>query len=141
MKYLLILIPLITSNFLLGQTSITEAQDLATKDNKKILLVFTGSDWCKPCIQLKKNILDTKPFKEFSNDSIIQLDVDFPYKRQNKLSKEQTAHNEELADTYNKQGDFPKMVLINSDLSIVEYISYSSKMHTDELINEIKKYL
>ena len=141
MKYILISLGILIHNFSFCQTTFSEAQDKAINDNKKILLVFTGSDWCKPCIQLKKNILNNDGFEKFSSSNLVQLDVDFPYKRKNKLSKEQTKHNESLADSYNKSGDFPKMVLIDNELNIIEIIDYNSKMTTSELISEIKKSL
>lgn len=141
MKYLLISFGLLLKCFCFGQSTISEAQKIAIEEDKKILLVFTGSDWCKPCIQLKKNILETVNFVNFSDSKIVQLYVDFPYKRKNKLSKEQTLHNEGLAETYNKSGDFPKMVLIDNALDFVKTIQYNSKMKTNELISEIENAL
>ena len=141
MKYILISLVIFIQSFSFGQTTISEAQDKAVNDNKKILLVFTGSDWCKPCIQLKKDILNTDSFEKFSRTKLVQLDVDFPYKSKNKLSKEQTEHNESLADSYNKSGDFPKMVLIDANLNYVKTIKYDSKMTTIDLIFEIEKSL
>ena len=38
------------------KASITKAQ----KQNKKIILVFQGSDWCGPCIKLSKEIWSTR---------------------------------------------------------------------------------
>ena len=40
------------------QTNYDEALALAKNENKPIVLVFSGSDWCGPCIRLKKTILD-----------------------------------------------------------------------------------
>ena len=38
------------------KTNFEEVKTEATVSNKKILLVFSGSDWCAPCIKLDKNI-------------------------------------------------------------------------------------
>ena len=38
------------------QTSFEESKQLADRENKSIILVFSGSDWCGPCIKLDKNI-------------------------------------------------------------------------------------
>ncbi len=38
------------------------AQKQAKAKNKGILIEFTGSDWCRPCQELKKNVLGTPDF-------------------------------------------------------------------------------
>ena len=38
-------------------TDLEESKKLASGENKKIILVFQGSDWCAPCIKLEKKIL------------------------------------------------------------------------------------
>ncbi len=38
------------------QPTMKEAIEKATTENKPILIYFTGSDWCKPCIDLGKNL-------------------------------------------------------------------------------------
>jgi len=35
----------------------SEAKAYAQKNNVPILLVFAGSDWCKPCMMLKAEIM------------------------------------------------------------------------------------
>jgi thioredoxin-related protein len=39
------------------------AQELAAKEGKDILMEFTGSDWCPPCIKLKAEVFDKDEFK------------------------------------------------------------------------------
>jgi hypothetical protein len=36
--------------------NLDEARQLARERHKHILLNFSGSDWCAPCIQLRKQI-------------------------------------------------------------------------------------
>ena len=31
---------------------------IAKKQNKPMLVYFTGSDWCKPCVKLKKDFFN-----------------------------------------------------------------------------------
>lgn len=38
-------------------TDFNKAKIIAKEDNKLILLNFSGSDWCGPCIKLKKRLL------------------------------------------------------------------------------------
>ena len=48
-------------------------------------MIFSGSDWCKPCINLKQSILLTDEFAKFSGEEMVLLELDFPYKKKNKL--------------------------------------------------------
>ena len=45
-----------------------DALAMAKKENKHILMIFSGSDWCRPCIRLKTSILDNKKFQDWAND-------------------------------------------------------------------------
>ena len=58
-KILLILICVFSTQFLLAQdwkTDFAAAKKEAAKEDKPIILVFQGSDWCAPCIMLDKEI-------------------------------------------------------------------------------------
>ena len=62
------------SNLLAGQTflhDMDEAKNLAEKTARPIALVFSGSDWCKPCIQLRSNILEDDSFIQFAEEKLI----------------------------------------------------------------------
>ena len=64
-----------------------EAKIEAEKQNKKILLVFSGSDWCAPCIKLDKNIWRSAEFIKFSDENYILYKADFPKKKANQLAE------------------------------------------------------
>lgn len=96
------------------QTDFAKAKEIATKQDKAIVLVFQGSDWCAPCIKLDREIWQTAIFKDLAKDSFVMLQADFPRKRANALSKEQTVSNAKLAETYNKNGVFPFAVVLDS---------------------------
>ena len=36
------------------QNDMTQAAELAKKEKKPILILFTGSDWCPPCMKMAK---------------------------------------------------------------------------------------
>ena len=78
-------------NVLQGQDkdlSIDQAKIKATKEGKRILLVFQGSDWCAPCIKLEKEILDTEEFLNLAKEQFVILKADFPRGKKNRLSDE-----------------------------------------------------
>lgn len=92
-----------------------EAKKLAAEQNKNIVIVFSGSDWCAPCIKLDKNIWQSDAFKKEAGDNWIIVKADFPRKKANTLSKEQTEHNRMLADKFNQEGSFPLVVILDKN--------------------------
>lgn len=93
--------------------SLEDAKSIAAKENKKILLVFSGSDWCAPCMKLEKTVWKSDVFKQEAANKWVLIKADFPKKRGNQLSAEQTEINKKLAEKYNKEGNFPLVVLLD----------------------------
>jgi len=106
------------------QTDFIQAKELSSQKNIPIVLVFQGSDWCAPCIKLDKEIWSTQEFKNYAKDNFVMLQADFPKKKKNSLSKEQTEKNKALAEKYNPKGYFPYVVVINKDGHVLGQISY-----------------
>lgn len=95
------------------------AKDEAKAQNKHILLSFTGSDWCANCKRLDNDLFSTSEFAAFANENLVLLQLDFPAKKQNKLSDEQSAHNEALAEKYNKSGTFPTVLILDASGKVI----------------------
>jgi thioredoxin-related protein len=55
-----------------------QAKELAEKENKKILIILTGSEWCAPCKKMDKNVLATPDFKTYADEHLILFLVDLP---------------------------------------------------------------
>lgn len=90
------------------------AKNTAASEDKIIMMSFQGSDWCAACKRLEKTLFGSDEFIQFADSNLVMLKVDFPMKKENKLSKEQTAHNDGLAEKFNPEGSFPKVVFFNS---------------------------
>lgn len=114
------------------------AKEMALKENKDILLIFSGSDWCKPCAILEKNILQDSVFIVFANKNLNVYKADFPRKKKNKLEKSIEDYNNKLASKYNKSGEFPKAILFSSDAKLKAVLVYNN-ISVNEFINQIKK--
>ena len=112
-------------------TDSEKAMEYAETNNAEILMIFGGSDWCRPCIQFKKEILETNDFQASTNGKVAILYLDFPSKKKNKLSKEATQHNEALAAKYNTSGSFPKIILMDKAMNKIKEISYEGQSSTD----------
>lgn len=100
-------------------TSIDEAKNQAVKENKTILLVFSGSDWCAPCMKLEKVVWKSEAFKQEADQKWVLLRADFPKKKGNQLSPELTASNKKLAEKYNKGGSFPLVVVLDKTGKVI----------------------
>lgn len=96
----------------------------AKNENKIVMLYFSGSDWCKPCIIWKKEVFDTDTFHSYANTKLVPVKLDFPRMKKNKLTKEQEQMNEELAGKYNKGGVFPFIVFLDASGNVIEKTSY-----------------
>ena len=128
---------LITAILLFALSQFLPAQTIS----KTKVLVFSGSDWCKPCIQLKKNILDTKTFTDYSEQHLDLLIVDFPYKKKNQLPEEQQRRNDQLAEQYNPSGDFPKIILLDTNDHVLGQLGFQKNMSPQQLVSQIEEII
>nr|WP_309759081.1 thioredoxin family protein [Flavobacterium sp.] len=108
------------------KTSFKEAKVQATAENKNILLVFSGSDWCAPCIKLDKTIWQSEEFKSESVQKWVIYKADFPKKKANLLPAELTESNKKLAEQYNKVGNFPLVLLLNPTGKVLGISGYKN---------------
>jgi len=97
-----------------------DAKTEAAKAHKMILVNFSGSDWCGPCIRERKEILETQTFENYASDHLVLVRADFPRQKKNQLSKEQVKLNEALADKYNAEGKFPYTLLIDESGKVLK---------------------
>lgn len=104
-----------------AQTRFDNAKKTASEQNELILLNFSGSDWCIPCIKLHKNIIETDVFKQLSADHVLEyLNADFPRSKKNQPSTEIQKENAALANLYNPKGIFPYTVLLNHEGKVLK---------------------
>ena len=91
-------------------TDLPAACRQAEKENKLVLIDFTGSDWCSACVRLRRTVLDTPAFREYAATRFVLMEVDLPHRK----SFDQTLlrRNEEIAKRYGVSG-FPTLMVIN----------------------------
>src|SRR5579871_4140076 len=92
-----------------------EAQQIALKEHRYILLNFSGSDWCGPCILLRKQVFDDAGFASTADSLLVLVNADFPRMKKDQLPKDQQQANDRLADKYNPQGKFPLTILLTAE--------------------------
>jgi len=97
-------------------TNFNAAKAKAKQTERPILLIFTGSDWCPPCIAMEKKVLSTERFQKYADENLVVVYADFP--RRGNQSKEQEAHNEKLAAQFGVQA-FPTYLLLSADQKLL----------------------
>ena len=125
-----------TSN--IWETDLNKAKQSAENEHKYILLNFSGSDWCGPCIKMHKEIFETEEFDQYAKDNLVLLKADFPRLKKNQLTKEQQSRNDQLAEVYNKEGKFPFTLLLNSDGKVLKSWDGYPHLSPDAFVNEVK---
>ena len=94
------------------QTDYGKALGMAKAQNKRLLLSFTGSDWCPPCIALRKQVFSRPEFRAYAQKNLILVEADFPKRK--KQPAELRGQNEKLAVRYGiEEKGFPTIVLLN----------------------------
>ena len=121
MKKIIALFLLISSVGWAQQTKVFNQQlNKAKSEHKKVLLYFSGSDWCAPCIKFKKFMVNAEEFQNFAASNLVLYNADFPRLSKNKLAKEVEKENDALAEKYNPKGLFPLILLLDSDGKILK---------------------
>ncbi|MBT3871208.1 MAG: thioredoxin family protein [Flavobacteriaceae bacterium] len=121
-------------------TDLEASKKLASEENKKIILVFQGSDWCAPCIKLDREIWSTDEFKTYANKKYVMLKADFPRKKKNLLPKTEQENNNKLAERYNSNGHFPFVVVLDKTGKVLGETGYL-KISPSDYINHINSFI
>ncbi len=91
-------------------TDLDEAKKVATKENKKLLVDFTGSDWCGYCMKLHKEVFATEEFEKFAKDYVL-VELDFPRRKEQPAAEK--AKNQAAQKKYGVNG-FPTVIIMNT---------------------------
>jgi thioredoxin-related protein len=119
-------------------TDLEAAKKQAAKENKAILVDFTGSDWCGFCIKLDKQVFSKEEFKKYAEKNLVLVEIDFP--RSKKQSDELKKANKALQAKYNIEG-FPTIVLMNAEgKKLDEFVGYGGEP-VDKYIQKIQAVL
>ena len=96
----------------------------AEQANKKLILVFSGSDWCIPCIKLEKEIWENSSFIQYAEQHYVLFRADFPKRKKNKLPETIQQLNDRLASEYNPKGYFPLVVVLDTQGKVKGQLGY-----------------
>jgi len=105
--------------------NIITAQSRAKKNGTLVLLDFTGSDWCPPCMALHDFVLTQPEFLNYAEKNLELVELDFPKKKS--IDGKLAESNARLAEKYNIEG-FPTIIVLNAAGEIVHRdVGYSGK--------------
>ena len=117
-----------------------EAKTEAVLQHKLILINFSGSDWCGPCIRLRKEILESDAFVNYAAGHLVLVRADFPRQKKNQLSPEQVNLNDALADKYNADGKFPYTLLVDENGKVLYQWDGFPNESAEQFITQIDQF-
>jgi protein disulfide-isomerase len=121
-------------------TNFNEAAAQAKSENKMILLLFTGSDWCEWCHKLESEVLATNEFADAVGDKFIFVLCDFPMRTP--LEPSLTAQNKELQRRFDIKG-YPTIVLLDSQQNLIGQVGYrpgGPRAYADYLLKMVENF-
>lgn len=90
-------------------TDVDAALAKAKTSKKPVLVEFTGSDWCPPCMMMHKKVFSQKEFMTKASAKFILVKIDIP-----RADKELYAKNQKVLKKYQVKG-VPTVILFDAN--------------------------
>ena len=119
------------------ENNLDKAIEQAKKENKTVLVNFTGSDWCIWCKRLSAEVFQQKEFEAYAKESLVLVMLDFP--KDIEQTQETKEYNNKLAQKYGIQG-FPTILLIDGQGKLVAQTGYQPG-GAAKYVEHLKSYL
>ncbi|MBC7979382.1 MAG: thioredoxin family protein, partial [Armatimonadetes bacterium] len=100
-----------------------------------VMIEFTGSDWCPPCIMMTKKVFSKKEFVDGASKKFVLVHLDFP-----EGDPELKKKNEPVAEKYAIEG-FPTVVLLDSEGKEFDRFFASEYPDVDKFLGNLKASL
>ena len=116
-----------------------EAREIARAEDKTMLVLFTGSQWCPPCQQLEKNVFASNAFADYARQSLVLVELDFDRRGQPTSTEFKAQHNR--LKTRMKIRGFPTVILFDSKGEVIERTGFrrgSPEQYVDHLKKLVK---
>lgn len=112
----------------------TAARQRAAREGKDLLMEFTGSDWCPPCISIRKNVFEREEFAHAAGNVFVLVEIDFPERV--KQTEEVGRQNEQLEQRY-AVATYPTIVF--ADREGRPYYAFSGDRSLEGMLAEIER--
>ncbi len=114
-------------------TDFAAAKKTAAAENKDLLVLFTGSDWCSWCKKLEREVFAKQEFQNQAPAEFVLVMLDFPRRRQVPADVKQARNA--LKQKYKIRG-FPTVALMNAEGEVYARTGYQAggpKKYLDHL--------
>lgn len=92
--------------------NVETALNLARREDRFVMVYFTGSDWCSWCRKLDREVLNTTAFQTFMQDYLVPVKLEFP--KQAPLLPLQEKYNKSIAERYRVKS-YPTLIFFDSN--------------------------
>ncbi|NGX61710.1 MAG: Disulfide bond reductase DsbH [Chlamydiae bacterium] len=121
------------------QTNYPKALTQAKKEERSLLIFFSGSDWSGTGMRMKKEILDSPDFAKALGNQFVFVEVDFP--KHSELPPKRAHQNEKLKNRFQIE-EYPSLVLIDSserEILRLGYLPESGAQLGEDLIRIVEQ--
>ena len=119
-KFLLCVLSLVTLILAAGhtpdgwETDIARAKRRAAAENKPILVLISGPEWCGPCQALEKNVINKPDFSRVARKNAVCLFIHSP-----KTPTPESRAREQVFKKVFKTGGVPRYALVDAKLNLI----------------------
>jgi protein disulfide-isomerase len=117
-------------------TNLEAAQARAKAEQKLVLVDFTGSDWCPPCIELDKRVFTKPAFLDYAKSNLVLVQLDFPQTKPQPVELKNA--NQALAQKFQIEG-FPTLIVFDSNGKELKRETGYAGRDADSFIKELKQ--
>jgi len=124
---------------------IEKAHEESVRTGKPIMANFTGSDWCGWCKRLTASVFSKQEFKDWAEDNVVLLELDFP--RRMKLPEEIQQQNHSLQRVFKVTG-YPTVWVFyleenkeNGQMNIVPVGRTGYKNSVKEFVDDVEQMM
>jgi thioredoxin-related protein len=107
---------------LVWHEDLKEAVEVSKKENKPLMLFFTGSDWCGWCIRLQKEVFFKPEFTKWAEKNVVLVELDFP--RRKAQTDAIKAQNAQLQQQFQVRG-YPTIWFVKAALNSAGQVNLS----------------
>jgi thioredoxin-related protein len=121
-------------------TSYDEAKAQAKKDKKRLFILFTDSERCKPCRDLHSNVLTSETFLAYAKEKLVLFEADMALERKDEKGI-LAAQTEKLMKKYPHQGTPWVFIARSTGATLGSTPGYMGESPEQYIKERLKKYV
>ncbi|MBN1867755.1 thioredoxin family protein [Candidatus Sumerlaeota bacterium] len=98
-----------------------KARSSAVEQDRPILALFDGSDWCPWCKKLRGEVFVTPDFASYAANRLVLFEADFPIHKT--LPESEVKQNNALVEEYSVEG-FPTVLILDKEGEVLARTGY-----------------